>query len=1126
MPVFALPSFAKGEISPNIYGRVDKALYRAALRRARNALIHSYGGVSNRPGSLCVGPFKSHDPALFPRIFRFHQGTTDQYVLEFGNLYMRVVRNDSYVLETATTITGATAANPVVVTAVAHGLSNGDDVYIIMAAGMVELNFRRFFVRNVTTDTMELEDQITGVAVDGTGYTAYTTGGTVAELFEVTTPYLQADLSTLKMVQTGNTITITHTGYAPRDLTRSDHNNWTFAINTYAPTITAPTNFTGTASFDDNFQVFEKLNQTVAYRVTAISDVDGRFEESLPATFTFSNSSDPPLNTLTWTTVAAADRYAVYRRDNGLYGLVGETELLTFEDKNLATDLSISPPSARNPFSSLFPMASGYYQQRQVYGGTTAEPDKSWYTQTGLRLNLSVSSPLQPADAITASLASQDVQEIRHYVPVSRDLLIFTNAGEWRVNSGPDSGFSADTIKQDPETRWGASHRPPIVFGKTVLFVEDGDARVRSIGYKFSIDGFDTNDLTILANHFLAEKSANEYIIDDWTFGQFPEPRVYMVRSDGIALTMTFDAEQEVIAWTSWDTDGLYKTTTSLRRSVDTVEDGIYFGVQRKNALGGDMSMLERMHSRKFSDVRNAFFLDMGHKIDNAITITDITDADPAVFTSVAHGLANGDEIELNDIQWVDEDATQFNDLRFTIANITADTFQLLDFTTPGDGQAWDLPSAKYEVTFSVSAEFSAPTAFMMNSDGSKMFVADTTVIKRYTLSTPYDVSTASYDGSGSDYSPIGGIDDIFLGNSGNTLFVYVGGVSRRVRGFALSSTDDVSTATLNADEWVPPHVTGGITFNDVGTKIYFIQSPGTEKIYEYTITAWTFADAPVRTATLTIGPESTQPRSLIWKTDGTKLYVIDKGFDYVAQYSATTAFDLSTTTYDAVTFSTISEGNDPETIFWKPDDGTVFYVLDGTDKDVNQYTSDAQSVSVDIGLPSAEVYRRGGDARVAFSVLTDLWCLEGLEVSLFLDGSVEPNQTVVNGKVTVADSRTVTRAFAGLPYTCDIELLDIEAEKMPLTLQGKLKKITDVTVRFYKSRMPQIGPRVDRLVQMRPREFEKLGQASALISGDARVNLKPEWNSNGRIFFRQSDPVPLTILAVFPDVTLEDDLE
>lgn len=73
-------------------------------------------------------------------------------------------------------ITGATAANPVVVTSNAHGLSNGDKIFISGVAGMTELNEKQYLVANVTTNTFELQDE-DSVDIDGSAFTAYSSGG-------------------------------------------------------------------------------------------------------------------------------------------------------------------------------------------------------------------------------------------------------------------------------------------------------------------------------------------------------------------------------------------------------------------------------------------------------------------------------------------------------------------------------------------------------------------------------------------------------------------------------------------------------------------------------------------------------------------------------------------------------------------------------------------------------------------------------------------------------------------------------------------------------------------------------------------------------------------------------------
>lgn len=76
----------------------------------------------------------------------------------------------------AKTITAATAANPVVVTATAHGYANGDIVYIDSVVGMTELNGRSYVAANVATNTFELK------GVDGTGFTAYASAGSAYKL--------------------------------------------------------------------------------------------------------------------------------------------------------------------------------------------------------------------------------------------------------------------------------------------------------------------------------------------------------------------------------------------------------------------------------------------------------------------------------------------------------------------------------------------------------------------------------------------------------------------------------------------------------------------------------------------------------------------------------------------------------------------------------------------------------------------------------------------------------------------------------------------------------------------------------------------------------------------------------
>ena len=68
MPSAILPSFAKGQLDTSLHGRVDTAAYQVGLAKARNMIIHSAGGCSNRSGLLFIGPCKTHTAAGSPRL--------------------------------------------------------------------------------------------------------------------------------------------------------------------------------------------------------------------------------------------------------------------------------------------------------------------------------------------------------------------------------------------------------------------------------------------------------------------------------------------------------------------------------------------------------------------------------------------------------------------------------------------------------------------------------------------------------------------------------------------------------------------------------------------------------------------------------------------------------------------------------------------------------------------------------------------------------------------------------------------------------------------------------------------------------------------------------------------------
>lgn len=165
MPKVALPNFSKGEIAPDLYGRIDTPQYAAGLKRARNWIVQKYGGVTFRSGTRLVG--KVDDPTKPVRLFPFQFSIDQSYVLTMQQGIMRPVALGGFVVEQNTKITGITKAANALLTVPFHGYAIGDRIFFSGIEGMTELNGQ--FAKVVTVPNA---DSFT-IDIDTTGYSTF-----------------------------------------------------------------------------------------------------------------------------------------------------------------------------------------------------------------------------------------------------------------------------------------------------------------------------------------------------------------------------------------------------------------------------------------------------------------------------------------------------------------------------------------------------------------------------------------------------------------------------------------------------------------------------------------------------------------------------------------------------------------------------------------------------------------------------------------------------------------------------------------------------------------------------------------------------------------------------------------
>lgn len=155
----------------------------------------------------------------------------------------------------------------------------------------------------------------------------------------------------------------------------------------------------------------------------------------------------------------------------------------------------------------------------------------------------------------------------------------------------------------------------------------------------------------------------------------------------------------------------------------------------------------------------------------------------------------------------------------------------------------------------------------------------------------------------------------------------------------------------------------------------------------------------------------------------------------------------------------------------------------------------------------------------VSTTTLSGLDHLEGETIALLVNGATHPDKTVVGGSVTL--DRATTKAHAGFYKNRDVGLLRVEAGSADGTAQGKIKRITNIVVRLYQSVGLLVGTSTDgQFDRIDFRDSSDLMDAPVpLFTGDKRQLVPKGYDRDGKLFFRQDQPLPFTLLAVMPDV-------
>ena len=340
--------------------------------------------------------------------------------------------------------------------------------------------------------------------------------------------------------------------------------------------------------------------------------------------------------------------------------------------------------------------------------------------------------------------------------------------------------------------------------------------------------------------------------------------------------------------------------------------------------------------------------------------------------TNVTLGTITGNAINLSTGNYFNDTLTA--NTTYTISNagdVQAFQLEVTGGTVLTD--TWDISTAVYSQNYSIGYSEGLPEDIFFGSNGIYMYVIgdSNNRVYRYTLTTAWDISTVST----SNYFAVGSRQTepkgLFFKSDGTKMYV-LGNINQNVDEYNLSTAWDVSTASFNQAFSVGSQDTQpkSLSFKGDGTKMYVLGGSG-EDINEYNLTtAWDISTASFL-QNKSISTNSGTPTGIFFKPDGSKVYVTSDSNNDVDEYNLSTAWDISTASYSQ-DFSVSTQETAPNGLFFK-DDGTNMYVIGDSGDDVNQYTIGSSSDAT-LTWPSSIEWAGGTAPSASASGETDVF--------------------------------------------------------------------------------------------------------------------------------------------------------
>lgn len=588
-----LTNFTAGEVSPQLYGRVDIAKYPTGCRTLENFIVRIHGGVERRPGTYFVAAAKNAGKKA--RLIPFEYSITQAYVIEVGDQYLRFFKEYGQ-------ITSGSPATPVEVASpwleadlpkIMYA-QDEDTLYLVCSGYAPQILTRASHTSwTLAAHTFTEPPYLAENADDTWAFCPTANTGSGITLISNKAIFDAGHVGAAFRLQHGTTTTkwgwcqitaVTDSTHATADV-KSDFGNNYVAIEAMTSANPCQVTVTGHGLFTGDYVMMVGITQAgwtgynnVIYKITKVSadafTLDGVNTTSVAA---YAPGTDPG------TITSATRRW----REGAFSTYRGYPDCVVFHEQRLI-----------------------YFKDSYLFASKTGD-----YNDFGSAF----SGTVLATDGFSYQLAAEKANVIR-WATSKNNLILGATDGVWRMGAQTASDpITPTNAKVSQQSRQGSALLRAHSIGQSVMFVErlglpaNKGEKVIEVSYKWETDAYVGKDLTLLSEHIGTGG------IVDWDFQRSPLSILWCVRNDGVLLGLTYDKEQDVIGWHRHPIDGSVESICCIPGDY---QDDLWM-ITSRTINGSTVRYVEYTKPIRYgTSVEDAFFVDCGLTYSGAAATT------------------------------------------------------------------------------------------------------------------------------------------------------------------------------------------------------------------------------------------------------------------------------------------------------------------------------------------------------------------------------------------------------------------------------------------------------------------------------------------------------------------------